>query len=253
MSASRFLAGVLNGLMGGMLGLGGAALRVPRLAGVRPLDAIVLCHADGLVMVAAAWMFRAKIVPLAVLATHLDVVASLLAGSLAGAWLAAGKTRAWPAVMVLLAGLSLASLDRPDLAWGVLAGAGAGLVMAYSIGGGLLLVPAMVVLYGLDIKVAGSLALMVSLPMLLVGLLRVRAEALAVLHREQRQFAALACGAVLGAALGTLLLGLLPSRFLMTLLEALLVYAAILNFVIFPQNFYKLQADRGEQDRTGSN
>ena len=128
----------------------------------------------------------------------------------------------------------MAALGAPDLAWGALAGAAIGMVMGCGAGGALLLVPVMVVLFDLDIKVAGSLALMVSVPVLLAGLLLARGvDPRALRRKEQRRFACAACGAVLGVALGALLFGLLPSRALMTLLEALLVYAAILNFVIF--------------------
>jgi hypothetical protein len=235
MNASSFMAGILHGLLGGLLGLGGAAWRVPR---ARDVDA--LRTATGIIVVVAAWLCRAKIVPLAELATHLDVVASLLAGGLAGAWWMAQQRRGWRALLVVLTALAVATFTMPALAGGMLAGVVIGVVMGCDMAACLLFVPAIVLLYGLDIKVAGSLALMAGLPLLLVGLLRGHGAAtLAVLRQEQRQFVALACGAVLGAALGALLLGLLPSRILMTLLEGLLVYAAILNFVIFPQNFWK--------------
>jgi hypothetical protein len=235
MNASAFLAGILHGLLGGLLGLGGAAWRVPHPHGVDPLRS-----ATSVVVIVAAWLCRAKIVPLAELATHLDVVASLLAGGLAGAWWMTQQRRDWRAIAVILVGLAVATLTMPALAGGMLAGVAIGIVMRYHVAGGLLLVPAIVLLYGLDIKVAGSLALMAGLPLLLVGLLRGHGAAtLAVLRQEQRQFIGLACGGALGAALGALLLGLLPSTTLMTLLEGLLVYAAILNFVIFPQNFRK--------------
>jgi hypothetical protein len=235
MNASAFLAGILHGLLGGLLGLGGAAWRVPR---ARDVD--VLRTATSVVVVVAAWLCRAKIVPLAELATHLDVVASLLAGGLAGAWWMAQRRRDWRAIVVVLAALAVAMFAVPTLAAGVLAGVAIGIVMGYDVAGGLLLVPAIVLLYGLDIELAGSLALMAGLPLLLVGLLRAPGAAtLAILRHEQRQCVGLACGGVLGAALGALLLGVLSSGTLMTLLEALLVYAAMLNFVIFPQNFWQ--------------
>jgi len=244
MNASRFLAGALNGLMGGLLGLGGAALRLPGFAALQAPETVVLRNAGALVVVVAAWMCRARVVPLEVLALHLDIVASLLAGSLAGAWWAAGKTRAWRAAVVLLAGLAVALAGAPALPWvsvpGVLAGAGIGILAGFNATCGLLLAPAIVVLFDLDIKLAGSLALTVAMPMLLVGLLRVPgAQMLAVVHARQPRLTAVACGSVTGAVAGTVLLGVLPSRSLMTLLEALLVYAAFLNFVIFPRlSFY---------------
>jgi hypothetical protein len=230
-----FLAGLLHGLLGGLLGLGGAALRIPHLAGPRVPETVLLNNGCALVVVVAAWLCRAKVIPLEVLATNLALVASLLAGALAGAWWAAGRRARW----MLLAILPLALLGAPGLA-----GVGIGVVMGYNMAGCLLLVPAIVLLSGLDVAVAGSLALMVSAPLLLAGLLRERAAMLAMLRREPRQCAFLAGGAVAGAGLGTLLLGLTSGGLVMTLLEALLVYAALLNFVIFP-NFYTALMDRG--------
>jgi hypothetical protein len=231
-----FLAGLLHGVLGGLLGLGGAALRIPHLAGQRAPETALLSNGCALVVVVAAWLCRAKVIPLEVLATNLSLVASLLAGALAGGWWAAGAMRSpW----LTLAILPLALLGAPGLA-----GVGIGVVMGYNMAGGLLLVPAIVLLSGLDVAVAGSLALMVSAPLLLAGLLRERAAMLAMLRREPRQCAFLAGGAVAGAGLGTLLLGLTSGGLVMTLLEALLVYAALLNFVIFP-NFYTALMDRG--------
>jgi hypothetical protein len=230
-----FLAGLLHGVLGGLLGLGGAALRIPHLAGPRAPETVLLNNGCALVVVVAAWLCRAKVLPLEVLATNLALVASLLAGALAGAWWAAGARHAsWLALAILPL-----ALGAPGLA-----GVGIGVVMGDTMAGGLLLVPAIVLLSGLDVAVAGSLALMVSAPLLLAGLLRERAAMLAMLRREPRQCAFLAGGAVAGAGLGTLLLGLTPGGLVMTLLEALLVYAALLNFVIFP-NFYTALMDRG--------
>jgi hypothetical protein len=232
---ASFLAGLLHGVLGGLLGLGGAALRIPRLAGPRAPDTALLSNGCALVVVVAAWLCRAKVIPLEVLATNLALVASLLAGALAGAWWAGARRSPW----LTLAILPLALLGAPGLA-----GIGIGVVMGYNMAGGLLLVPAIVLLSGLDAAVAGSLALMVSAPLLLAGLLRERAAMLAMLRREPRQCAFLAGGAVAGAGLGTLLLGLAPGGLVMTLLETLLVYAALLNFVIFP-NFYTALMHRG--------
>lgn len=77
----------------GLLGLGGAEFRLPLL--IRTfrfpvLEAAVLNQAISLVVVASALPFRAQTVPPAALAGHVGTIATLLAGSLAGAWLGAG-------------------------------------------------------------------------------------------------------------------------------------------------------------------
>lgn len=228
MNAYGFSAGVVNGLMGGLLGLGGATVRAPGLAAPRSDATAVLRVFAACLVVVAAWMCRAKSVPLEQLADHLDVVLSLLAGGLAGIWWRAQARHDWRAVVAAVALLAVAQALHG--ATGVLAGALIGMVMGCDAGIGLLLVPTIVLLYGVDIKVAGSLALMTSLPMLLAGLVRVPLKETLAIVRAEPQFPAQGYGLITGAAIGTLLLDLLPSRILMAALEALLVYAAFVNF-----------------------
>ena len=140
---------------------------------------------------------------------HIDVVLNLLAGSLIGAWWAAGHAISLPRhwlnriVMVLLVGLSLmillealfgmheqgTLLFQPGylrMAAGLIAGLGIGIVAALlGIAGGELLIPTIVLLYGLDIKMAGSLSLVVSLPFMIVGFARYsQSDSFTVLKQE---------------------------------------------------------------------
>jgi uncharacterized membrane protein YfcA len=88
-----------------------------------------------------------------------------------------------------------------------------------------------VLLYGLDIKLAGSPSLVVGLPTMLVGFARYsRSDAFAVLRRERHLFVWMAGGSLLGAALGGLLLGLVPARRLIALLGAILLISALKTF-----------------------
>lgn len=257
-STKGFTAGTLIGILGGLIGLGGAEFRLPVLIGVfklPTLEAIIFNKAMSLVVVAAALIFRVKTIPVDVLASHIDVVANLLAGSLIGAWWAAGHamtmSRTWlnRIILLLLAGLSLVMLSE---AWfgmhqntaplfesgmvrmivGVIAGFGIGVVAALlGVAGGELLIPTIVLLFGQDIKVAGSLSLMVSLPTMIVGFMRYTgADAFAVLRREKPMFLSMAGGSVVGAALGGLMLGLVPTQILMTLLGVILLISAIKTF-----------------------
>jgi hypothetical protein len=113
------------------------------------------------------------------------------------------------------------------------AGVGAGLVIGVvaallGVAGGELLIPTIVLLYGIDIRLAGSLALAVSLPTLVVGLARYRmAGAFARLGRDRRLFTAMAMGSIGGTAIGGgWLLGIVPARALTLLLGAVLAIAA---------------------------
>jgi uncharacterized membrane protein YfcA len=88
-----FGSGVLIGMLGGLIGLGGAEFRLPVLISLfrfRGLEAVILNKATSLVVVATALPFRAGAVPFEAVGTSWPVIINLLAGSLAGAWVGAG-------------------------------------------------------------------------------------------------------------------------------------------------------------------
>ncbi|MDR2128156.1 MAG: sulfite exporter TauE/SafE family protein [Burkholderiaceae bacterium] len=253
-----FLAGSIIGALGGLIGLGGAEFRLPVLVGLfrlGTLEAVILNKAMSLVVVAFALLFRGSAISPALWTAHLDVALNLLAGSLVGAWWAAGHAIKLPrhwlnrAIMALLAGLALVMLAQawaghhdggapllaagaPRIAAGVIAGFGIGVVAALlGVAGGELLIPAIVLLYGLDIKIAGSLSLLVSLPTMLVGFARyAKSDAFAVLRQQRPLGLWMAAGSVLSAALGGMLLGLIPTRLLLALLGVILLVSAIKTF-----------------------
>ena len=120
------------------------------------------------------------------------MVLDLLAGSLVGAWLGATWAtrlrsatlyRVLAVLLLVIAAVLLAThfatIPFPNLAGpaqivvGVLAGVGIGVFAALmGVAGGELLIPTIVLLYGLDIRIAGSLSLAVSLPTMLVAFAR---------------------------------------------------------------------------------
>jgi len=88
-----FAAGAGVGVLGGLIGLGGAEFRLPLLISLfkfGPLEAVILNKAMSLVVVAAALPFRAGTVPFGEIAANSWIIANLLAGSLTGAWFGAG-------------------------------------------------------------------------------------------------------------------------------------------------------------------
>jgi uncharacterized membrane protein YfcA len=94
------------------------------------------------------------------------------------------------------------------------------------VAGGEPLIPTVVLLYGLDIKVAGSLSLAVALPTMLAAFARYgRDGSFDVLRQSGRFVALMACGSVAGTVIGGLLMGAVPSIVIIPLLAALLVAA----------------------------
>lgn len=257
-SHQAFTAGSTIGLLGGLIGLGGAEFRLPVLVGIfklATLEAVILNKAMSLVVVTAALIFRIKVISLDMLWAHHAIVINLLAGSLIGAWWAAGHamtmSRKWlnRAILVLLAGLSMIILFDAFFGFqntgvplvsssiilfliGLLAGFGIGMVAALlGVAGGELLIPTIVLLYGADIKLAGSLSLVVSLPTMLVGFTRyTQSSSFAVIRRESALFRWMALGSVLGAGVGSLLLGLVPIQMLMGLLGIILLISTFKTF-----------------------
>lgn len=249
---AAFPGGGLIGTLGGLIGLGGAEFRLPVLIGVFryvALEAVILNKAMSLVVVASALLFRTKTISLGIVAGHWPTIVNLLAGSMIGAWLAAGwATRMRPMMLyrvmavllivmaiLLLLGHGHAATDRPLLeGWalrftGVLAGFGIGIVASLlGVAGGELLIPTLILLFAVDIKTAGSLSLVVSLPTMLMGFFRYsRDSSFSVLSRNVRFALVMAGGSILGTFIGGHLLGIVPSVVLLPVLAAILLVSAV--------------------------
>lgn len=250
--AAGFGGGAIIGALGGLIGLGGAEFRLPLLIGAfrfPPLEAIILNKAMSLIVVTSALVFRTKAVPLSVVAAHYDVILNLLAGSLLGAWCGASwATRLHSrtlyrliavllvAIAIILAvGHSAAQSSTPALTgvalWvaGAISGFAIGVVASLlGVAGGELLIPTIVLLFGIDIKLAGSLSLAVSLPTMIVGFSRYsRDGSFAVLRRSRAFVLWMAVGSILGALIGGLLVGRIDSAVLHPLLAIILVLSAV--------------------------
>jgi uncharacterized membrane protein YfcA len=244
--------GVAIGTLGGLIGLGGAEFRLPVLIGVfrfAALRAVILNKAMSLVVVAFALPFRALAVPFDQVAGHWTIIANLLAGSLAGAWFGAGWAtrlrsqslyRVIAGALVLIAiallfghdadaaGHALCSNVALQMAAGVVAGFAIGVVASLlGVAGGELLIPTLILLFGIDVKLAGSLSLAVSLPTMLVGFTRYsRDQSFSVLRENIGFCLAMAAGSIIGTFIGGLLLGIVPTSVLLPLLSAILFYSA---------------------------
>jgi uncharacterized protein len=96
------------------------------------------------------------------------------------------------------------------------------------VAGGELLIPTIVLLYGIDIKIAGSLSLAVSLPTMIVAFARYsRDQAFTVLRRNIPFVIAMTAGSIAGTLAGALLLGVIPNLILIPALALLLLLSAI--------------------------
>lgn len=247
-----FGGGAAIGALGGLIGLGGAEFRLPLLIGVfrfAALEAVILNKAMSLVVVASALPFRAATVPFSAIAAQWPIIVNLLCGSLLGAWFGAS----WAVKMkqeflyrvialllvviavILLFGHEATASSGPSIGGiplfvaGVTAGFAIGVVASLlGVAGGELLIPTLVLLFGADIKLAGSLSLAVSLPTMLVGFTRYsRDGSFAVIGEKKSFLLTMAAGSLVGSFIGGLLLGIVPSAVLLPMLAAILVLSAV--------------------------
>ena len=248
---AAFGGGAIIGALGGLIGLGGAEFRLPLLIGAfrfAALQAVILNKAMSLVVVASALPFRAAAVPFATVAAHWPIIVNPLAGSLLGAWFGASwATRIashtlYRVIAVLLLAIAVVLAIGHDAtasgtmltgaaqtAAGVVAGFIIGIVAALlGVAGGELLIPTLVLLFGANIKLAGSLSLAVSLPTMLVGFARYsRDRGFVVLDENRRFVLVMAAGSIFGSFIGGRLLGIVPNTVLLPLLAFILVLSSV--------------------------
>ena len=169
------------------------------------------------------------------------------AGSLIGAWFGAGwatrvkSSTLYKVIAVLLVLIALVLLFGHDagghqavvtgpaqIAAGVVAGFGIGVIAALmGVAGGELLIPTLMLLFGVPLKLAGSLSLAVSLPTMLMGFARYsRDRSFSVIGRHAGFAVAMAAGSIAGTFLGGRLLGVVPTGVLLPLLGAILLVSA---------------------------
>ena len=196
--AFSFGLGAAVGTAGGLIGLGGAEFRLPALVGVLRFsarEAVAVNLVSSFIVLAAAFPFRAASVPLAEITPHLPAVLGMLAGSMSAAWIGAGWLRRASdkllgrLILILLVALGLVLIAEglfvaeptrllgeglvPTVLVAAACGVGIGLVSSLlGVAGGELIIPVFILLFGVDVKLAGSMSMLVGMPTIAVGLLR---------------------------------------------------------------------------------
>src|SRR5262245_52707848 len=230
-----FGGGAFIGSLGGLIGLGGAEFRLPLLINLfqfAALEAVILNKAMSLVVVATALPFRAFTVPWGEVAAHWSAIVNLLAGSLLGAWFGASwalrlrSATLYRVIAVMLAVIAVVVMlghgvtagaplftGMTQALMGVTAGFMIGIVAALlGVAGGELLIPTLILLFGADMKLAGSLSLAVSLPTMIVGFARYSSDqSFSVLGRNRAFVVVMAAGSIVGTFIGGQLLGIVPN------------------------------------------
>lgn len=252
-----FPAAIPIAMLGGLIGLGGAEFRLPVLAG--PLGytarkAVPLNLAVSLTTIVASLLIRGRTLSLAALTPFWPAILALIAGAVVAAFFGPSLSgrlsneQLERVILVLLLGIGVALIiegvlpeDVPGLlpavlAWRIGAGLAFGLVIGLvssllGVAGGELIIPTMVFAYGADIKTAGTASLCISLPTVLIGLLRYASQRAFSERRDLVETVGpMSGGSVIGAIVGGLLVGSIPAAGLKMGLGLILIVSALRIF-----------------------
>lgn len=241
------------GLAGGLIGLGGAEFRLPVLAGplqYTPRQAVPLNLAVSLVTLGVSLLIRSRVLPISQLIPLTPVMVTLIAGAMLAAFYGAAWTarisneRLKRTILVLLLAIGAALIIEaflPQNVWGFIPeavgwqilsagifGIAIGLFSSVlGVAGGELIIPTLIFAYGVDIKVAGTASLLISLPTVLVGIVRYAHQGGYSQKQDLYQTVVpMGVGSVLGATLGGLMVGFVPTDVLKIFLGLILCYSA---------------------------
>lgn len=248
-----FLSGGIIGTLGGLIGLGGAEFRLPLLNiffSFSLKDAIILNLIISLFTVIFSLLFRTlQLDAMSLLVEYGFIAINLLAGSLIGSYygatlmLKSDDTRLKTFVFYLMLFLATILLFHSEfqnthftLEMGTMlkiivtffAGLGIGIVSSLlGVAGGELIIPTIILLYSVDIKLAGTLSLIVSIPTILISLFKHYKHNKLEVFRTNKTFTSyMIFGSIIGAYLGSLAVGIVSSFALELFLALLLVLSA---------------------------
>lgn len=252
-----FVIAVPIAVLGGLIGLGGAEFRLPVLVGMlryTAKQAVPLNLAVSLVTVTTSLVIRTNTLPLEALNVLGVVILSLIAGAVGAAFVGAAyasrisEKRLEQVILVLLVAIGIALIVESFLpqggagfvpretAWRVVVGVLFGLAIGtvstlLGVAGGELIIPTLIFAFGADVKIAGTASLLISLPTIIVGLIRyARRGAFAERRMLTETVVPMGIGSVIGALIGGLLVGFIPASVLKLVLGIILIISALRIF-----------------------
>lgn len=248
-----FVTGAATGILGGLVGLGGAEFRLPVFLGafgLPTLSAVVVNLVVSLVTVLSSLTFRAGVIPYDTLRNEMLTILNLLAGTIVGSYWGVTlatrlKEHAFRQIIAfLLFGIGILLIGHDVLlgeshaleleplfrfALGILLGLGIGVVSSLlGVAGGELIIPTLILVFSISSKLAGSLSLVISAPTILLGLVRYHREgALVDLTPHISLVVLMALGSILGSYIGSLFLNQVSDQLLRWALALILFVSAV--------------------------
>ena len=254
---AALLYGAPIGLLGGLIGLGGAEFRLPVLAGVFRYSAhraVALNIAISLITVVSALLIRGGTLSFAPLLGLLPVVVAMILGAVSAAYVGTAVVHRVSErllerfILVFLVVIGSALIVEAFLPQGVpgllpdalpvrvVAAVAFGLCIGLvssllGVAGGELIIPTLVFAFGAGIKTAGTASLLISLPTVAVGVLRHRRLGSFADRADLTQTVApMGVASVVGAMVGGFLVGVVPAAALKLVLGVILIVSAVRIF-----------------------
>ncbi len=256
-SLLAFVIGGPIGCLGGLIGLGGAEFRLPFLLKTfskTAKKAVALNMLISLITVVSAIYFRSCNFDISIIVPQVLLMVAIIVGSTTGAYWGIGMltkisdTLFKKVLLTLLLIMGLLLISESFITFGsmgimfgslyieltvaIFCGILIGIISSLlGVAGGEVIIPILILLFGIDVKLAGTMSLIISLPTMLVGITRHTKNKM---YSDKTEISSLVVpmgiASIIGASIGAFLVIYAPSELLKILLGALLIFTSIKLF-----------------------
>jgi uncharacterized membrane protein YfcA len=256
-SLLAFIIGAPIGIVGGLIGLGGAEFRLPFLLKTfsKPAKrAVALNMLISLITVISASYFRLNNFDVSLIYPQIFLMIAIIIGSTTGAYYGIGLSAKISDVLfkkvlltllvimgLLLITESLISFGSAGIVFNsflielivaVLLGVLIGIISSLlGVAGGEVIIPILILIFGIDVKLAGTMSLLISIPTMIVGITRHTRNKMYTIKSEITSLVLpMGIASIIGASIGAFLVIYVPSELLKLMLGALLIFTSIKLF-----------------------
>ncbi len=248
-----FLFAVPIAVLGGLIGLGGAEFRLPVLMRVfeyQAKRAVPINLAISLMTVVSAAAIRITTTAVEPILVLLPILILFAGASMMGAYIGPGYLhrlhdshleKVVAVLLILIGGLLVAELVFDFATHRVAEGMPANAALAIGLGlivgiissllgvaGGELIIPALILVFGLGVKEAGTASLLISSATILVGLFRYWKQGRYHDHHDVTEMVIpMGIGSVIGSIAGAAMIGLVSAQLLKGLLGCILILSSL--------------------------
>lgn len=256
-SLIAFLIGAPIGIVGGLIGLGGAEFRLPFLLKTfsKPAKkAVALNMLISIITVISASYFRLNNFDMSLIYSQIFLMIAIIIGSTTGAYFGIGLSTKISDVLfkkvllILLVIMGLLLITESFINFGsvgivfeslfvefvvaVLLGVLIGVISSLlGVAGGEVIIPILILVFGIDVKLAGTMSLIISIPTMIVGITRhFRNKMYSIKSEITSLVIPMGIASIIGASIGAFLVIYAPSELLKVLLGTLLIFTSIKLF-----------------------